>query len=81
MIRFTTLVVKASKGFVNFQYRKDEVERVFFYHIRRLATAATAAIAKRRCSFCKERLGVLHCENDKWICDTCAQVTNDLAPH
>ena len=48
------------------------------YHIRRLATAATAAITKRKCEVCKDRLGVLHCDDDSWICDTCTQVMSDF---
>lgn len=50
------------------------------YRIRRLATAVTAAITKRKCSDCKDRLGVLHCDDDSWICETCAQVMSELAP-
>ncbi|TDW00819.1 hypothetical protein [Pseudobacillus badius] len=48
------------------------------YKLRRIATAATAAIANRKCSICKERLGVLHCENDDWICETCGQIISEL---
>lgn len=53
---------------------------MIIHHIRRLATAATAAITNRKCYLCKKYLGVLHCDNDEWICETCAQVMSELAP-
>lgn len=48
--------------------------------IRRLASAVTTAIIKRKCSVCKDRPGVLHCDDDSWICETCAQVMSEMAP-
>lgn len=53
---------------------------MIFHHIRRLATAATAAITNRKCYLCQEHLGVLHCDNNEWICEQCAQVMSEPRP-
>lgn len=47
-------------------------------HLRRLATVITAAITNRKCHLCKEHLGVLHCDNNEWICESCAQIMSEL---
>ncbi|WP_339161724.1 hypothetical protein [Siminovitchia sp. FSL W7-1587] len=47
-------------------------------NIEKEATAATMAITNRKCSVCKERHGAFHCDDDSWICETCAQVMSEL---
>jgi len=49
------------------------------FKIREIVTAVTATILKRKCSICRDRLGVLHCDDDSWICGTCAQMMGELA--
>lgn len=43
-----------------------------------IATNLIAAIKKRKCEICNDRLGILHCDDGSWICETCAQHMSDL---
>ncbi|WP_042472877.1 hypothetical protein [Bacillus ndiopicus] len=40
--------------------------------------AAATVTSQEKCSLCLESCGTLHCDDDSYICEYCAQIMNDM---
>lgn len=48
-----------------------------FRNIRHYLILLNAFLKNRKCSQCSHKFGVLHCYEEFWICETCAQINSE----
>lgn len=48
-----------------------------FRNMRHYLILLNAFLKNRKCSQCSHKFGVLHCYEEFWICETCAQINSE----